>query len=110
MVVPLVVLIGFLVSLAISAIVIFIATKLLGEKEGLGTALLAALIGSIVYSLGYFLLGNGLAAALIAGFIWLIVLGTLYNMGWAKAFVTAIVIWFFASIAGYFLPTVVGPI
>ena len=47
-------LIGFLASLIISSIVIYIAAKLLGETEGVGTAILAALIGAIIYSLAYY--------------------------------------------------------
>src|SRR3989304_3280247 len=44
----------FIVSLIISAIIIYVVTKLLGEKEGIGTALLAALAGAIIYALAHF--------------------------------------------------------
>ena len=36
--------VGFLVSLLVSAMIIYVVTKLLGEKEGFGRAFLAALI------------------------------------------------------------------
>ncbi len=39
----------FFISLFISAIIIYVVTKLFGEKEGFGTALEAALIGAIIY-------------------------------------------------------------
>lgn len=102
------VLIGFLISLVISAIVIFLAAKLLGEKEGFGTAILAALIGAIIFSITYYFIGGWLAA-LISGVAWLIALGSLYNMGWLKSFVVAVVIWIFATIVSWGLPTVAGP-
>jgi len=39
----------FFISLFISAIIIYVVTKLFGEKEGFGTTLEAALIGAIIY-------------------------------------------------------------
>ncbi len=47
----------FIVGLIISAIIIFVVTKLLCEREGFGTAPLAALAGTIIYALAYFLRG-----------------------------------------------------
>ena len=43
-------LIVFLVSLVISAIIIYVVTKIFGEKEGFGTAILTAFIGAIIYA------------------------------------------------------------
>lgn len=103
-------LIFFLVGLIISTIIIYVVTKLLGEKEGIGTALLAALIGTIIYALAYYFLGEGLLAALIAGFVWLLALGGLYSMGWWKSLGVAIVVWIVAFLVGFILPTVVGPL
>jgi len=100
----------FIVSLVVSAIIIFVVTKLLGEKEGIGTALLAALAGAIIYALAYFFLGQGLLAALIGGFVWLLALGSLYSMGWLKALVIAVIVWIVGAIVGVVLPTVVGPL
>ena len=88
----------------------YVVTKLLGEKEGIGTALLAALAGAIIYALAYYFLGQGLLAALIGGFVWLLALGSLYRMGWLKALVVAVVVWIVAAIVGFILPTVVGPL
>ncbi len=103
-------LIFFLVGLIISTIIIYVVTKLFGEKEGVGTAILAALIGAVIYALAYYFLGEGLLAALIAGFVWLLALGGLYNMGWWKALGVAIIVWVVAFIVGLILPTVVGPL
>jgi len=103
-------LIFFLVGLIISTIIIYVITKLFEEKEGVGTAILAALVGAVIYALAYYFLGQGLLAALIAGFVWLLALGSLYSMGWWKALGVAIVVWIVAFFVGFILPTVVGPL
>ena len=100
----------FLIALAVSSIIIWVITKIFGEKEGIGTAIMAALTGAIVYALAYFFLGNGLIAALLAGIVWTLALASLYNMGWLKAIVTAVVVWIVATVVGLFLPTVGGPL
>ena len=103
-------LIYFLIALVISAIIIFAITSLFGEKEGFGTALMAALAGAIVYALAYFFLGNGLLAAVLGGLVWTLALGSLYSMSWLKAIATAFVVWIVAILVGLFLPTVGGPL
>jgi hypothetical protein len=100
----------FLIGLIVSTIIIYVITKLFGEKEGIGTAILAALVGAIIYALAYYFLGTGLLAALIAGFVWLLALAGLYSMGWWRALGVAIVVWVVAFIVGFFLPTVIGPL
>ena len=59
----------FVISLLISAIIIYIVTKIFGEKEGFGTALLAAFIGTIIYTIAYHFLRPELGwfASLIGG-------------------------------------------
>jgi hypothetical protein len=101
---------SFLVALIISTVIIYLVTKLLGEKEGLGTAILAALIGTAVYTLFYYVLGQGLIAAFIAGIVWLIALQRLYSIGWIKSLIIAIAIWIVTSVAGWFLPALLGPV
>jgi hypothetical protein len=103
-------LIGFLISLIISSIIIYIAAKLFGEKEGFGTAILTALVGAIIFSLTSYFIGIGWVAALIGGIAWLIALGSLYKIGWIKSFVIAVVIWIFAIIVSLILPTIAGPL
>lgn len=104
------VLLGFLISLVISAIIIYLAAKLLGEKEGFGTAILAAFAGAIIFALVSYFIGIGWVAALIGGIAWLIALGSLYKIGWLKSFVIAVVIWIFATIVSLVLPTIAGPL
>src|SRR3989304_6121636 len=104
-----VVVLSFVMSMVVSGVVIYIATKLLGEKEGFGTAILAALVGSVVYTLAYYFLGTGLLAALVGGIAWLIVLGSLYKIGWLKSLLIAAVGWGIISLLS-FLPTLVGPL
>jgi len=102
----------FFVSLVISAIIIYVVTKIFGEKEGFGTALLAAFIGAIIYSVAYYFLRPelGWLASIIGGIAWLIALGFLYSIGWLKALGIAIIVWIIAAVVGFFLPTVIGPL
>jgi multisubunit Na+/H+ antiporter MnhE subunit len=50
----------FLVGLVISTIIIYITTKLLGQKEGVGRAFVTAIIGTVVYFVVYLIFENGL--------------------------------------------------
>jgi len=102
----------FFISLVISAIIIYVVTKMFGEKEGFGTALLAAFIGAIIYAAAYYFLRPelGWLASLIGGIAWLIALGALYGIGWLKALVIAVIVWIIAAIVSFVLPTVIGPL
>lgn len=100
----------FVIALIISTVIIYIVTKLLGETEDLKTALTAAVIGTAIYAIVYFLIGHGLIAAIIAGIAWLIALRSLYKISWGKSFVIAAIIWIVTAIVGWFLPTLTGPI
>jgi hypothetical protein len=109
----------FVISLVISAIIIYIVTKIFGEKEGFGTALLAAFVGAIIYTAVYYIFGSitelaGLrwVASILGGIGWLIALRFLYSIGWLKALGIAIIVWIIAAIVGYFLPTLstAGPL
>jgi len=103
--------ISFVLSWIVSSIVIYVVTKFFfREKEGVGTAFLTALVGTIVYIVADMILGNGLLAGLVGGIAWLIALGSLYKIGWVRAFVIAIVIWFCAYVIGLALPTLIGPL
>ncbi len=104
------VLISFLISLVVSAIIIYFVTRVFGEHEGFGTALLAAFIGAIIFAFASYFIGTGWIAALIGGIAWLITLSSLYNIGWLRAFVIALIIWVFATIVSLVLPTVAGPL
>lgn len=102
--------IGFIIALIVSTIIIWAVTKLLGEREGIGTALIAAIVGTIIYTIAYWLLGNGLLAAVLGGIVWLLALVALYKIGWLKALLIAILIWIVTWIVGIFLPTLTGPL
>jgi hypothetical protein len=102
--------ISFVIGLVISTIIIFTITKLFREKEGIRVAFLTAVIGSIIYTIAYFLLGSGILAALVGGIAWLLSLRWLYEMGWIKSIIIAVTIWIIASIVGILLPTAPGPL
>jgi hypothetical protein len=101
---------GFVISLIVSTLIIYFVARLFGETESIGTAVIAALIGSVIYAVAYYFLGGGLLAAAIAGIAWLIALGTLYKIGWLKSFVIALIVWIFASLVSFILPTLTGPL
>ena len=100
----------FIVGLVISTIIIYVTTKLFWQKEGIGHAFVTALIGTLIYVVAYYIFGKGVISALVGGIIWLIALKVLYNLGWFKAFVIAVVLWIFATVIGFLLPTIPGPV
>jgi len=101
---------GFIISLLVSTVVILLVTKVLGETEGFFTALIAALAGSFIYGIAFYFLGAGILVTLLAGIAWLIALSTLYDMGWLKSLLIAIVISAVSQFAGLLLPTLFGPL
>lgn len=100
----------FVVGLAISTVIIYVTTKLFGQKEGIGRAFVTAIIGAIVYSVVYFIFGSGWIAAIVGGIIWLIALRALYDIAWLRALVIAVIVWIVATIVGLLLPTATGPL
>ena len=103
------VLLNFVISLIVSTVIIYIVVKLFGQEEGIGKAAMTAFAGSVIYALAYYFLGTGLLAAVIGGVVWVIALGSLYKIGWLKSLLIAIVVWAIVSLLS-FLPTVVGPL
>jgi len=99
----------FVIGWIISAIIIYVITKLFEQKEGIGTAFLAALIGVIIYALVFYFLG-GLLAGIVAGIGWPIALAYLYEMSFLRALAVAVVVWIVSVIVGWFLPTILGPL
>jgi hypothetical protein len=102
-------LLTFVVALIISTVIIYIIAKFFGEKEGITTAVLAALVGTAVYTIIYYFLGTGWIAAFVAGIVWLLALQKLYSIGWIKSLIIAAAVWILTTIAGWFLPTLTGP-
>ncbi len=99
---------GFIASWIVSTIIIYLVTKLFGETEGILHAAKAAIAGSIIYAIAYFLLGA--LGSIVGGIVWLLALKGLYKIGWGKALVVAIVVWILAGLIGIFLPTLTGPL
>ncbi len=95
---------NFIVALVISTVIIYYIAKWFGAKDSLSTAVIAALVGSAVYTIFYYVLGHGLLPAFVAGIVWLLALQKLYTIGWLRALVIAFFIWIVTSIAGWFLP------
>lgn len=81
----------------------------MGEKEGIKTAIYAAIVGWVIYGTVHFLLGYGVLSVVIGGIIWLASLRWLYNMRWFKTVSVAIVIWISTSLLGILLPFSLGP-
>jgi hypothetical protein len=96
----LIALIGFIFSLIISGLIIFVSTKLLGEKEGFDTAIIAAFIGAILFGAIAIFLGTGWIAGLIGWIAWLLAIGNLYKIGWLKSFLVSVIIWCLTTILG----------
>lgn len=94
----------FIVALIISTVIIYYIAGFFGAKDSLTTALIAALIGTAVYTVFYYVLGQGLVAAFVAGIVWLLALQKLYTIGWFRALIIAVMIWIVTSVAGHFLP------
>lgn len=107
---PILTIILFVIALIISTVIIYVVTKLFGEKEDIKTALIAAVAGTVIYTLVYFLIGHGLIASLLAGVAWLIALRYLYKIGWVKSFIIAAIIWIVSAVVGWLLPTLTGPV
>lgn len=97
-------LLNFIVALIISTIIIYYIARFFGAKDSLTTAVIAALIGTAVYTIFYYVLGHGLIPAFVAGIVWLLALQKLYTIGWFKALVIAVFIWIVTSVVGWFLP------
>jgi hypothetical protein len=100
----------FVIALIISTVIIYVVAKMFGETEDIKTALIAALAGTIIYAIVYFLLGQGIIAAIVGGIAWLIALRMLYKIGWLKSLVIAAIIWFVTAVIGWLLPTLTGPL
>lgn len=100
----------FVVGLIVSTVIIYLVAKLFKQKEGIGRAFLTALIGTIVYTIIYFIFGQGWIAAIVGGIVWLLALRALYDIGWLRALGIAAIVWIAAAIVGFLLPTVPGPL
>ncbi len=97
-----------IIGIIVSTIIIYIVTKLLGEKEGIKTDFFRCSnwLGSIWSNPHVY---KWFISAVIGGIVWFFALKWLYNMGWLKTIVVAVILWIVASIVGVILPTGMGP-
>jgi hypothetical protein len=100
----------FLIGLLVSTALIYLSSLFLGTRRSFKVAFFTAIIGSIIYAIAHYLLGNGLIAAILGGIAWLIALKSIYRIGWFHALIMAVVIWIITSIIGILLPTAPGPV
>jgi hypothetical protein len=103
-------LIVFIIGIIVSTIIIYIITKLFGQREGIITAFKAAIIGTIVFTIVYAILGTSPIAGIVGGIAWLLALRWLYHMSWLKSIAVAIVVWIAGIIIGAVIPTGIGPL
>ncbi|RLE69376.1 MAG: hypothetical protein DRJ34_00985 [Thermoprotei archaeon] len=91
-------LIIFLFGWLISSLIIYIVSKLLGEKKGFGTAVITAFIGFIIFTVA-----NRISFLLtpVAIIIWIIALMKIYDIGLFKAILMAILIYFASIIISF---------
>ena len=101
-------LIGFLVAWLVSAIVVYVVSKLLWERQGFGTAIIVALVGAVIYFVTGMII-PGIVGSLLGLIGWLLALKYFYRIGWLRAGLMALLIWIIATIVGFLLPTLPGP-
>lgn len=100
----------FIIGIIVSTIIIYVVTKLFGQREGIKIAFFAAIIGTIVFTVVYAILGKSPVAGIIGGIAWLIALRWLYHMSWLRSIAVAIVVWIAGIIIGSIIPTGIGPV
>lgn len=100
---------SFVMSLIVSGLVIYFVTMVLSRGRGIMTAILTALVGSVIYALAP-ILPTAFLSTVVAGIAWLLAIGHFYSVGWLKALLLAVVIWFVTGVVSSFLPTLGGPI
>ena len=104
------IIVPFLIGLLVSTIVIYVVTLFMRQRRSVKLALLAAIIGSIVYFIAYIVLGHGFVSVVLGGIAWLLALKTIYRMGWLKSLIVAVAIWIITTFVGEWLPTALGPL
>ena len=100
----------FIIGIIVSTIIIYVVTKLFGQREGIKIAFFAAIIGTLVFTVVYAILGKSPVAGIIGGIAWLIALRWLYHMSWLRSIAVAIVVWIAGIIIGSIIPTGIGPV
>ena len=77
----------------IFALIIYNTTKLLKQKEEVGSAFVGGLAGIVIYFMVYLIFGNRLMALVVGARIWMITLRVyiLYAIGWLKVIVITVI-------------------
>ncbi len=91
----------FLIAWLVSALTIYIAVKIFPgrqKREDIGSALLTALLGEIVYT--FFAIINVPLGGIVAFIIWLWILRKIFDVGWISAAIIAFLIWALSSLVG----------
>ena len=89
----------FLSIWIVSAFVLLISAKLLASKGGFVGALIASLLGSIVF---YFFRGS-FVFSLAAALLWLLVIRFSFKVGWIRAFLISIIAYVLAFVVSALL-------
>jgi hypothetical protein len=79
----------FLLSLLINGLLVYVAVSIVHKKASFFRAVLAVLCGSVLFSI---IPPLGLLTALIALFLWLLLLKEFFGMSWEKAVIAAILV------------------
>lgn len=99
-----------MIGILVSTIVIYFITRLFGEKEGIKHAIVAALSGSLIYTIFYYFIGNNIIGSFLGAIVWILVLKKIYKMGWIKVLIIATIIWILTNILSLIIPTSPGPL
>lgn len=99
-----------MIGILVSTIVIYFITRLFGEKEGIKHAIVAAISGSLIYTIFYYFIGNNIIGSLLSAIVWILVLKKIYKMGWIKVLIIAAIIWVLTNILSLIIPTSPGPL
>jgi len=102
----------FMISFAVSAIIIYLAVNLFDDeqKKGFGTAMEVAFYGSIIFAFASYIAGMWWIIVIMSTIVWLIGLGKLFSIGWLKSTVVAVVTLIMATMVSMVLFVITGPI
>ncbi|MBO3803147.1 MAG: hypothetical protein JTT11_04635 [Candidatus Brockarchaeota archaeon] len=90
----------FLAVWLVSSFLLWLSARVfVGKKASFVVSAVAALVGAATFSLS----SGRLLFTLIALALWLFVLKSLFNVGWAKALLIAVAAWILGAIVGWLL-------
>jgi hypothetical protein len=90
----------FIIVWLVSSFILWLSARIfVGKKASFVVSAVAAVVGAAIFSL----FSGRLLFTLIALFLWLFVLKSLFNVGWAKASLIAFAAWILGAIVGWLL-------